>query len=326
MIVKKDTAFALIGILAIAALCFGLAQMRLPLQPTKSAAFETTRTGPTVTGTVIMRVNGEPVTQTEFEAAFAQLPDEMKQQFASAPGKQAFAEQYVRLKLLEQEGRRLGLDRDPRVEAVLTANRMNIVAQAAADKLVKSPTAQAVQEFYKQNATKFQQIDLSHIVIAYAGSTIPPRKGGQAPSEMDATNVALKIWQEIHNGADFAAMARKYSDDVNTIEQGGHLGNFSPGMMPPEIDARVWRLAQGQISDPIPTKFGVHIFKVNAKKNADLPQVSGNIARHVKQQNTLDRIEILRKSAKVEFDPKFFPEAKSWPTQYSNPIPSKKAS
>jgi hypothetical protein len=318
--VKKDATIAIIAIVLIGALSFGLNSMRPPFQPRRSEPFSTAPVGPTIAkGTVVMRVNGEPVTENEFEAAFAQMPDEMKQQFASEPGKQAFAEQYIRIKLLEQEARKMGIDKDPKVEGMVSANRTTIVGNAAADKLVGQPTKQAVQTFYDQNANKFEQLDLSHIVIAYAGGSIPPRNGGKPPTETEAANLALKIWQQVHNGADFGEMARKYSDDVSSVSQDGRIGPISHGMLPPELDSRIWRIPVGQISDPIPSRFGIHLFKVNARKAATLQQVSAAITRHVKQQNTMDRIEVLRKNAKVEFDPKFFPDAKTWPSNNPNP-------
>lgn len=321
---KKDAVLTTIAIIVVAGLCFGLAAVRPPFQPTKSTPFTIGTTGPTVNGKVVMRVNGEPVTEAEFQAAFAQMPDEMKQQFAFGPGKQAFAEQFVRMKLLEQEGRKMGLDKDPNVEAQLDADRTNIVARATADKLVANPTAQAVQSFYQQNVDKFGTLDVSHILIAYQGGSVPPRPGGQPLSEVQATNLALKIYAELRKGADFGKLATQYSDDASTLDQGGHLGDITRGMLPPEIETRVWDIPTGQFSSPIPSRFGIHIFKVNARKTAPLAQVKEAISRHVKQQNTADRVEILRKNAKVEFDPKFFPDAKSWPS--NNPSRGKQPS
>lgn len=309
---KKDLAIAIAAILVVAAVCFGLAAIRPPFKPTQSTPFTTAAVGPTLQGHVVMRVNGEPVTQEEFQAAFDQLPDEMKRQFASAPGKQAFAEQVVRMKILEQEARRMGLDRDPAIQAQVAAGRTDILARAAADKLVANPTNQAVQTFYNQNSGRFGTIDVSHILIAYRGGAIPPRNGGAAPSEAEATNRALKVVQQLKAGANFANLARQYSDDTSSIEQGGHLGTFPRGMLPPEIETRVWQIPPGQVSGPIPSRFGIHIFKVNSHVLAPLTQVSKNIAQHIKQQNTFDRVEVLRKAAKVDFDPKFFPDAKSW--------------
>ncbi len=319
---KRDATIAIIGIIIVIAICFGLAAMRPALQPAKSTPFETASVGPAVAGHIVMRINGDPVTEKEFEAAFAQLPDDMKRQFASGPGKQAFAEQYIRMKLLEQEGHRLGIDRDPDVEAQVAADRTNILGRAAADKLVGNPTAQAVEAFYNQNVAKFATIDVSHIVIAFQGGTVKPRSGGTPLSEVEATNRALQVYQQLKAGANFGTVARKYSDDTASLVQDGHLGTFARGMLPQELEARIWQVPPGQFTGPLPSRFGIHIFKVNSRSTAALPEVSKSIAQHVKQQNTLDRVEILRKNANVDFDPKFFPEAKSWPSNNPGKRPS----
>src|SRR5258706_13620035 len=85
---RKDIVIAIAGIVIVAAICFGLAIMKPDFKPFSSkAATSTATSGPEH---VIMHVNGEPVTEAEFQAAYAQLPDEVKQQFASEAGKQAF--------------------------------------------------------------------------------------------------------------------------------------------------------------------------------------------------------------------------------------------
>ena len=309
---KRDAMIVVTGSIVIGAICYALAAVRPPFEPTKSSPFSTAPVGPTVSGRVVMRVNGEPITENEFQAAFEQLPDELKRQFASAPGKQAFAEQLVRMKILEQEARRLGVDRDPKIEAQLAAERMNLLASAAAEKLVANPTSEAVQSFYKANSGRFQTLEVSHILIAYAGGSVPPRDGETPPTEAVATQRALVIRQHLLKGADFAELARKLSDDTASAERGGSLGPLSRGMLPPDVDAQVFKLAPGEISGPILSRYGVHIFKVTGRGTAPLRQVSAGISRHVKQQNMFDRVEALRKITKVDFDPKFFPDAKTW--------------
>ena len=257
-----------------------------------------------------MRVNGEAITQSEFEAAMGQVPEELRAQFESAPGRRQFAEQLIRLKILEQEGRRLGIESDPDVAAQLAADRMNIIARAAAEKVVGDPSAQAVQAFYKENAGRFQTLDVSHILIAYEGGSVRPRSGGRAPSQAEAANRAQEIYRQLQSGADFAALARKTSDDPQSAQRGGHLGVIGQGMLPAELEARVWAIPPGQISNPILSPLGVHIFRVNSRGTAPLPQVSAGIARHVKQKQMFDRVEVLRRNAKVDFDPQFFPGKK----------------
>src|SRR5712692_7870445 len=196
---KKDLLIAIIAILVVGGVCYGLAVTRPVFTPTPSHPFSTAAVGTRVTGRVVMRVNGEPITQSEYEAAYRQLPPEMQQQFATEPGKMAFAEQLVRMKLLEQEGHRLGVEQDPKVAGVLAAQRTDVMADATAEKLVAQPTEDAVRKFYAENKDKFETIDLSHILIAYAGGTVPPRGGGSAPSQSDAMRKAFAAYGELKN-------------------------------------------------------------------------------------------------------------------------------
>ena len=309
---RKDLVLAVIAILVIGVICFSLAAVRPPFRPTTSHPYGSKTLGPTASSHVVMKINGESVTQEEFEAAYTALPADMQRQFASEPGKMAFAEQLVRMKLLEQEAHRAGLDNDPKVAGQLAAQRTDLLADAAADKLIPQPTPQAVQEFYNKNRERFETLDISHILVAYAGGMVPPRNG-VAPPETEAMNKALAIYAELQKGESFAAAAQKYSDDVNSARKGGELGPVAHGMLPQELDARVFQIPAGNFSGPIPSRLGIHIFRVNAKGVQPLEKVRAGVTQRVRQQNMFDRVEVLRRNAKVDFDDKFFPEAKHWP-------------
>jgi peptidyl-prolyl cis-trans isomerase C len=312
---RKDIVIAIAGIAVVAAICFGLAIWKPELKPFSSSHSAATATQAGTTAGpdhVVMHVNGEAVTESEFQAAFTQLPEDMQRQFSSEAGKQAFAEQVVRLKLLEQEGRKLGVEKDPRVSGQLAADHTNIVAAATAQKLVPQPTNEAVQKYYNENKKNFEATELSHILVAYEGGAVPARSG-QALSQQDALKKAQAIQQKLKQGADFAKLAQQVSDDTSSAARGGLIGPFSPGMLPPELESHVLQLQPGQISDPVPSRFGVHIFKAGAHTSQPFEQVQQGISRRVQQQSTLEKVEQMRKSAKVEFDPKFFPEANMKP-------------
>lgn len=310
----RDFAIALIAIIVVAGITYGLAVSRPPFPPTPSQPFSMAPVGPSINGRVVMRVNGEPVTEGEFDAAFKLFPEEMQRQFSSSEaGKVELAEQIVRTKLLEQEARRLGLDQDTSVAGRIAAISDDALASAAAEKIAPPPTDAAVEKFYNENKGRFETIDLSHIVLAYAGGTIPPRSGGAAPSEAQAEQEAIGIWNQLRAGADFATLARKYSDDTASAAAGGKLGTVAHGMLPQELETRVFAIPTGQFSSPIPSSFGIHIFKVNARSPHPLDQqLRPVIAARLRQQEMLDRVEAMRRSASVIFDPKFFPDQKNW--------------
>ena len=72
---------------------------------------------------------------------------------------------------------------------------------------------------------------------------------------------AEKVLQQLRQGGDFAAMAKKYSDD-RSKERGGDLGFFSRGQMVPTFEESVFSLKPGEISSIVESPFGYHIIKV----------------------------------------------------------------
>lgn len=69
--------------------------------------------------------------------------------------------------------------------------------------------------------------------------------------------------------ADFAALARENSAD-GSAKQGGDLGWANPGMFVPEFEKTMDSLALNQVSDPLVSRFGVHLIQVTERRNAQL--------------------------------------------------------
>src|SRR5205085_8244131 len=101
---KRDLLIAISAIVVAAALCYGLAMMRPPLAPTPSHPF-TLATGPGAAPgageNVIIRVNGEPITEREFAIFASSLPQQAQMFLGNPAGRRLIAEQYVKMKVLE---------------------------------------------------------------------------------------------------------------------------------------------------------------------------------------------------------------------------------
>lgn len=69
--------------------------------------------------------------------------------------------------------------------------------------------------------------------------------------------------------ATFAALARQYSQD-GSAAQGGDLGWANPGMFVPEFEEVLNRLGEGEISDPVVSRFGVHLIQLVERRRVDL--------------------------------------------------------
>src|SRR4030095_552918 len=77
---------------------------------------------------------------------------------------------------------------------------------------------------------------------------------------------AEEVLKKAKAGANFAALAKQYSQDEGSAPNGGRLEYFGRGRMVPEFDAVAFAMEPGQISDLVKTAFGFHIIKLVEKK------------------------------------------------------------
>lgn len=92
--------------------------------------------------------------------------------------------------------------------------------------------------------------------------------------------------------ADFAAMARQYSQD-DSAQDGGDLGWASPGQFVPEFEQAMNNLDPGQISEPVVSRFGVHLINVVERSERTLSpddqrQLGRNMLREKKAQEAFE--------------------------------------
>lgn len=304
---KKDITAALIAVVAVLAVAFGLSRMRPDLPLTPSAPYVAGKSGaPSVAkkGKVVMRVNGEPVTEEEFLAFMTAVPEQQRGVFSGPAGRRELAKELVRMKALEQEARRLGIADDPQVTGQMELLKTQVTAQRVLQKLVEQSAEKEIAAAYEREKKNVPNV-LRHIAIAYQGGAMPPRVQGQRPATAEeATQKAAALVARLRAGADFVQMARAESDHVDTAQSGGSIGPVNPAGLPPEIGSVVSKLKPGQYSDPVRTDLGIHIFNVSEPTLADLrPMLMQQVQNEIAEREVLR----LQKAASVDLDPQFFP-------------------
>jgi len=115
-----------------------------------------------------------------------------------------------------------------------------------------------IERAYNTNIEQYstpEQVRASHILLKTEGKD-------------DATvkAAAEDVLKQAKAGADFAALAKKYSEDESNAKNGGDLDYFGKGKMVPEFDQVAFTLEAGQLSDLVKTQYGYHVIKVVDKK------------------------------------------------------------
>ena len=176
------------------------------------------------------------------------------------------------------------------------------IIKKAVDDKVKVTEADC-KKFYDENRSKFvvpEQVRASHILIL-----CPPEATGEVRTQKLAQiQAALSL---VKGGENFADVARKFSEDPGSKEQGGDLGFFSRGRMVPEFETAAFALATNQVSDVVTTHYGYHVIKAIERKPAGertFADAKENIESYLKnlqgQEVAKQYLKELRDKSKVE--------------------------
>ena len=113
-------------------------------------------------------------------------------------------------------------------------------------------TEDEMKEYFEENKDSYaqeEQVQASHILV-------------------EDEKTAKEIEKKLADGEDFAELAKEYSTDTASAENGGELGYFGSGEMVEEFEKVAFSTPVGEISDPVKTDYGYHIIKVTDKKEA----------------------------------------------------------
>ncbi len=153
-----------------------------------------------------------------------------------------------------------------------------------------SVTDAEMETYYHEHEDEFHQPEsacTSHILFKVKST---PEAEGHA--EADAKKLAEQAKEQLRNGADFAALAKKLSEDKGTAERGGDNGCYQRGQMTAEYDRAAFALTDGAVSDPVKTIHGYHLIKLNSIQ-PDSTQPFGQVKERIRAQLTMDKVQAL---------------------------------
>jgi parvulin-like peptidyl-prolyl isomerase len=139
---------------------------------------------------------------------------------------------------------------------------------------------------YKANKEKYvepEQVAVEHILLDTR----------QKYKDKEALKLAKNLIAQLKKGADFGALALKYSNDPSVKQNKGQLGFFSKGKMLKEFEDAAYQLKLQELSEPVQTQYGYHILRKYGQKASaikDFAAVKDEIIAKLKADYVQNRL------------------------------------
>jgi peptidyl-prolyl cis-trans isomerase C len=199
--------------------------------------------------------------------------------------------------LLERAGTPEVLDRQLKAVGMTQADlRAKVIQESTAQAVLTRAlnvdvTDAEVKKFYDDHPADFEQPEMAHVrhilLMTMDPVTRTPLTADQQKAKRKQADDLLK---QIRGGADFAALAKQYSEDPGSKDNGGEMPAFPRGQMVPEFEAAAFSLTNNQVSDIVTSTYGYHIIKMIDKTPAKkltltdkVPSGDATIASKVKE-------------------------------------------
>ena len=137
------------------------------------------------------------------------------------------------------------------------------------------PDEEALRAYYEESKEQYieaEQRQAQHILLAVAADA-------DEEETKRISELASDLAKQAREGKDFAEMAKKFSVDSISSANGGDLGYFEKGVMDQAFDEKVFAMRIDEISEPVKSRFGFHIIKLN-----DIKPESGKSFEQVKEK------------------------------------------
>lgn len=235
----------------------------------------------TLNDPVIMTVNGEPVLRSEFEYSYNKNNSEG---VIDKKTVEEYVDLFINYKLkvvaamdakydtLQSFKNEFAQYRDQQIYPLLVTNDdVETEARKIYDETVKRIGPDGL-------------VQCSHILL---------RLNQQASQEeQKVAKVRIdSIYKALKNGADFAELAKKVSQDPGSAQQGGLLPFVQRGQLVKEFEDAAFALQPGQMSEIVQSPFGYHIILVKERKMLEPFEFHhDNIIKFIDQRNLRDRI------------------------------------
>jgi len=234
-------------------------------------------------------LEGTVVTPQEIEQEYKRRHDKIKIQYVTIAGDKLRSE----IQVTPDELRKYYESHKPLYQVPEKRDLgILIVDQAKLEQTIQ-PTDADLLRVYNDNKDSYripESVDVRHILL----KTNDKDPKSDAAVKARAEDLVKQL--RATKGANFAEMAKKYSEDPGSASKGGEYDGVVHGQMVPEFDKAAFSLKVGEISDPIKTTYGYHILQVLKHEPARLKpfdEVKPQLAAEFKKQRVNDLMQQL---------------------------------
>lgn len=237
---------------------------------------------------VIAKVNGKTITDTDMRLAEAEIGNDLGT-LPEPTKRRVLVEFLIENQLFADaaEGQKLGTGQgfDERMQYW----RRRALRDAYFDKTVRDAINDAdARKFYDGQVNGMkpeEEVRARHILV-------------------ESKDKAREVYEKIAHGSDFAQLAREYSKDPGSKDQGGELGFFKRGQMVPPFEEAAFKLKKGEVSEPFESQFGWHIVRVDDRRERSAPPfetVKDRVVASMVHQKAQKIATDLRGKAQIEY-------------------------
>ncbi|WP_207432792.1 peptidylprolyl isomerase [Sabulibacter ruber] len=202
----------------------------------------------------LLTIGPEKVPVSEFAYVYEKNNGSADSAYTSASVNE-YLNLYTNFKLKVAEAKSRGLDTTQSFRTELNGYKDQLAQPYLTE---KSVTDQLVREAYERLK---KEVNATHILVTVDAEADPKDTLAAFQKISDLRNQAI-------NGTSFEALAQRFSEDPSARENNGNLGYFTALQMVYPFENAAYNTPAGQISQPVRTRFGYHIIKVNEVRPA----------------------------------------------------------
>ena len=231
---------------------------------------------------VVMKINGQPVSRSEFEYSFNKNNSEGVIDKKSVD---EYVDLFVNYKLKVEAAKEARLDTLKSFLNEFAGYRDQQIRPAM---ITDADIEAEARRIYEETRSR---IDGNGGMTKPAHILVMVKQKADEAQQKAAKERIDSIYNALQNGADFAELAKKCSDDKGTAANGGELQWIAKGMTLKEFEDAAWALEKGQMSKPVLSPAGWHIILLKDKGNFfDYDSQRADIVRYIEQRGLREKI------------------------------------